>query len=203
MAAGRGAGAVRPQRDFGLHPELLPSLHVGADTVTRGFAALTDRRLGLVAVVDRADWVERVLASAVCTGHLRIKEGAREHLSREVLRSAGLRVGLSTHSDWEECRAHAWAPSCIACGPIHIGEVAVAGSVKTDCRGRPHEAKHEHHVRAEEKTVSVHRINAHAGARSTPECNRLVGRAATGATVNQPRSPGDAVGSLGALRQHR
>ena len=163
-AAGRGAGAVRPRRGFGLHPELLPSLHVDPDTETRGFAALTDRRLGLYAVVDSADWVERVLAAGVCTLQLRIKEGAREHLSREVLRSvqaaraahaqlfindhwqlaiehgaygvhlgqedllsadmdalrsAGLRVGLSTHSYWEVCRAHAWAPSYIACGPIH------------------------------------------------------------------------------------
>ena len=164
LAAGRGAGAVRPQRGFGLHPELMPSLHAGADTETRGFAALSDRRLGLYAVVDSADWVERVLAAGVRTVQLRIKEGAREHLSREVrrsvqaargvqaqlfindhwqlaiehgaygvhlgqedlagadldaLRNAGLRVGLSTHSYWEVCRAHAWAPSYIACGPIH------------------------------------------------------------------------------------
>ena len=139
-------------------------MRVGADTGTRGFAALTDRRLGLVAVVDSADWVERVLAVGVRTVQLRIKDGAREHLSREVwrsvqaaraaqaqlfindhwqlaiehgaygvhlgqedlagadmdaLHSAGLRVGLSTHSYWEVCRAHAWAPSYIACGPIH------------------------------------------------------------------------------------
>ncbi len=37
----------------------------------------------------------------------------------EALRHAGLRVGLSTHSYWEVCRARAWAPSYIACGPIH------------------------------------------------------------------------------------
>lgn len=164
LAAGRGAGAVRPQRGFGLQPELMPSLHAGADPETRGFAALTDRRLGLYAVVDSADWVERVLAAGVRTLQLRIKEGAREHLSREVLRSvqaargvqaqlfindhwqlaiehgaygvhlgqedlltadmdalrsAGMRVGLSSHSYWEVCRAHAWAPSYIACGPVH------------------------------------------------------------------------------------
>lgn len=163
-AAGRGAGAVRPQRGFGLHSELLPSLHIDADGGTQGFAALADRRLGLYAVVDSADWVERVLEAGVRTVQLRIKEGAREHLSREVLRSvqaaraaqaqlfindhwqlaiehgaygvhlgqedlqtadrdalrhAGLRVGLSSHSYWEVCRAHAFAPSYIACGPIH------------------------------------------------------------------------------------
>jgi hydroxymethylpyrimidine kinase/phosphomethylpyrimidine kinase/thiamine-phosphate diphosphorylase len=164
VAAGRGAGAVRPQRGFGLRPELLPSLHAGADTQTQGFAALTDRRMGLYAVVDSADWVERVLAAGVRTVQLRIKDGAPEHLSREILRSvraahgaqaqlfindhwqlaiehgaygvhlgqedlltadmaalrsAGMRVGLSTHSYWEVCRARAWAPSYIACGPIH------------------------------------------------------------------------------------
>lgn len=163
-AAGHGAGAVRPQRGFALHPELMPSLRASADTETQGFAALADRRMDLYAVVDSADWVERVLAAGVRTVQLRIKEGAREHLSREVLRSvqaarsvhaqlfindhwqlaiehgaygvhlgqedlltadmpalrnAGLRVGLSSHSFWEVCRAHAWVPSYIACGPIH------------------------------------------------------------------------------------
>lgn len=36
-----------------------------------------------------------------------------------AIRDAGLRLGLSTHSYWEVCRAHAHAPSYIACGPIH------------------------------------------------------------------------------------
>lgn len=161
-AAGRGAGAVRPHGGFGLRPELLPSLHPSPDSPTKAFPALSDPRLGLYAVVDSADWVERVLAAGVRTVQLRIKEGARAHLSREVsrsvlaahraraqlfindhwelaiengaygvhlgqedrrsadmdaLRSAGLRVGLSTHSYWEVCRAHAWAPSYIASGP--------------------------------------------------------------------------------------
>ena len=181
LPAGRGAGPVRPQRGFGLHAELLPSLHASAHatthatthatdhTPTAAFADLTDRRMGLYAVVDSADWVERVLAAGVRTVQLRIKSEAPEHgrherLSAEVLRSvtaanragaqlfindhwqlaiahraygvhlgqedlltadmsalrqAGLRVGLSTHSYWEVCRAHAWAPSYIACGPIY------------------------------------------------------------------------------------
>ncbi|AKJ29558.1 bifunctional hydroxymethylpyrimidine kinase/phosphomethylpyrimidine kinase [Caldimonas brevitalea] len=37
----------------------------------------------------------------------------------ESLRAAGLRLGLSTHSYWEVCRARAFGPSYIACGPIH------------------------------------------------------------------------------------
>jgi hydroxymethylpyrimidine kinase/phosphomethylpyrimidine kinase/thiamine-phosphate diphosphorylase len=36
-----------------------------------------------------------------------------------ALRDAGLRLGVSTHSYWEACRAHALRPSTIACGPVH------------------------------------------------------------------------------------
>ncbi|QPC33211.1 bifunctional hydroxymethylpyrimidine kinase/phosphomethylpyrimidine kinase [Caldimonas thermodepolymerans] len=36
-----------------------------------------------------------------------------------AIRDAGLRLGLSTHSYWEVCRARAHRPSYIACGPIH------------------------------------------------------------------------------------
>lgn len=164
MPAGQGAGAVRPQRGFALHAESMPSLHAIASAEPQGFAALAEPRMGLYAVVDSAAWVERVLAAGVRTVQLRIKEGAPDHLSREVrrsvqaarrlqaqlfindhwqlaiehgaygvhlgqedlltadmnaLRNAGLRVGLSSHSYWEVCRARAWAPSYIACGPIH------------------------------------------------------------------------------------
>lgn len=37
----------------------------------------------------------------------------------ETLRRAGLRLGISTHSYWEVCRARACVPSYIACGPVH------------------------------------------------------------------------------------
>ncbi len=37
----------------------------------------------------------------------------------DALRDAGLRLGVSTHSYWEVCRAHALNPSYVACGPIH------------------------------------------------------------------------------------
>jgi hydroxymethylpyrimidine kinase/phosphomethylpyrimidine kinase/thiamine-phosphate diphosphorylase len=36
-----------------------------------------------------------------------------------AIRRAGLRLGVSTHTYWEVCRAHALAPSYIACGPIY------------------------------------------------------------------------------------
>lgn len=162
--AGRGAGAVRPQRGFGLRPELLPSLHVTAQRPNLAFPELSERNMGLYPIVDSAELVERVLAAGVRTVQLRIKEGTRQDLSREIargvqaaraaqaqlfvndhwelaiehgayglhlgqedllsadmdaLRAAGLRLGLSTHSYWEVCRAQAWTPSYVACGPIH------------------------------------------------------------------------------------
>lgn len=36
-----------------------------------------------------------------------------------ALRGSGLRLGLSTHSLWELCRAQAVQPSYVACGPVH------------------------------------------------------------------------------------
>jgi hydroxymethylpyrimidine kinase/phosphomethylpyrimidine kinase/thiamine-phosphate diphosphorylase len=36
----------------------------------------------------------------------------------DALRQAGVRLGLSTHSYWEVCRARALRPSYIACGPV-------------------------------------------------------------------------------------
>ena len=164
IPAGRGAGAVRPQRGFGLQADAMPSLMARANLQPQAFAALADPHLGLYAVVDSAAWVERVLAAGVRTVQLRIKEGAHDELSREVLRSvqaarrvqaqlfvndhwqlaiehgaygvhlgqedlqtadldalrsAGTRLGISSHCYWEVCRAHALRPSYIACGPIH------------------------------------------------------------------------------------
>jgi hydroxymethylpyrimidine kinase/phosphomethylpyrimidine kinase/thiamine-phosphate diphosphorylase len=163
-AAGQGAGAVRPLRGFALQPGLLPTLQRDAEASTTAFEPLADPRLGLYAIVDGADWIERLLAAGARTLQLRIKQGTPEHLSKEVqrsvhaareagaqlfindhwqlalqhgaygvhlgqedlatadldaLRTAGLRLGVSTHSFWEVCRAHALRPSYIACGPIH------------------------------------------------------------------------------------
>ncbi len=57
-----------------------------------------------------------------------IEEGAYGvHLGQEdlaianlhAIANAGVRLGISTHSYWEVCRAKAVQPSYIACGPIH------------------------------------------------------------------------------------
>jgi hydroxymethylpyrimidine kinase / phosphomethylpyrimidine kinase / thiamine-phosphate diphosphorylase len=42
-----------------------------------------------------------------------------ESVDLAALRDAGVRLGLSTHSYWEVCRAWALRPSYIACGPIY------------------------------------------------------------------------------------
>ncbi|CAN5385183.1 thiamine phosphate synthase [soil metagenome] len=173
-AAGQGAGAVRPRRGFGLQPDLLPFLTDTPGDPAPAFAPLADRRLGLYAIVDSAEAIERVLKAGVLTVQLRIKRNADAalgagqlspaqlsdeirssvqaaravdaqlfvndhwqlaiehgaygvHLGQEdvadadlaAIRRAGLRLGLSTHCYWEVCRAHALAPSYIACGPIH------------------------------------------------------------------------------------
>ncbi len=83
------------------------------------------------------DEVRRSVAAARAAGaqlfindhwRIAIEEGAYGvHLGQEdlatadlaALADAGLRLGVSTHSYWEVCRAWALRPSYIACGPIH------------------------------------------------------------------------------------
>ena len=167
--AGRGTGPVRPGSGFASRLENLPRLRLPDWAVdeTEGFAPLERPALGLYAIVDSAEGVERLLAAGIRTVQLRIKaasgpvlrdavrrsvrlaravgaqlfindhwalaleEGAYGvHLGQEdlltlgaqawsSLRRAGVRLGLSTHSHWEVCRALALRPSYIACGPIH------------------------------------------------------------------------------------
>lgn len=167
-SAGGGAGAARPIPGFARRTANLPTLHAthpaAAAPAPPAFAALADPALGLYAVVDSAEWVDRLLAAGVRTLQLRIKGGDPAWLSTQVrrsvqaaraagaqlfindhaalavehhaygvhlgqedlltadlpaLRAAGLRLGLSTHSLWELCRAHALRPSYVACGPVH------------------------------------------------------------------------------------
>ncbi len=42
-----------------------------------------------------------------------------DHADIDALHHARLLLGISTHSYWEVCRARAWRPSYVACGPIH------------------------------------------------------------------------------------
>ncbi len=86
-AAGRGAGPVRPRSDFAQHIENLPTLSLPRDSAQispLGFTPLSDADLGLYAVVDSADWVQRVLVSGVKTVQLRIKSPELVDIRREV-----------------------------------------------------------------------------------------------------------------------
>lgn len=163
-AAGRGAGPVHPSAAFSSRIENLPAFAASPGETHSAFAPLRDAAPGLYAVVDSAEWVERVLAAGVRIVQLRIKDPSHPRLREEVRRAvaaseragaqlfvndhwriaveeraygvhlgqedlaeadveqlarAGLRLGISTHSFWEVCRAWALRPSYIACGPIH------------------------------------------------------------------------------------
>ena len=86
-AAGQGAGPVRPRSDFAQHVENLPTFSLPRDSTqisSLRFAPLSDANLGLYAVVDSADWVQRVLASGVKTVQLRIKSPELVDIRREV-----------------------------------------------------------------------------------------------------------------------
>jgi len=84
-AAGAGAGPVRPAADFALRGANLPTLSwPDARINATAFAPLTERDLGLYAIVDSAAWVERVLAAGVRTVQLRIKQAAQPRLREEV-----------------------------------------------------------------------------------------------------------------------
>ena len=166
-AAGRGAGPVRPAAGFASALENLPCW--SSTAAAQPFAPLTrPHHLGLYAIVDNADWLERVLAAGARTVQLRIKDVGHPRLADEIrrgvqaaraaeaqlfindhwalaiehgaygvhlgqedlatadldaLRAAGVRLGISTHSYWEVCRAWALKPSYIACGPIHATQL--------------------------------------------------------------------------------
>lgn len=164
-AAGRGAGPLRPAAGFASHLENLPAWGCATQ---QPFTPLMHADLGLYAIVDSTDWLERVLAAGVRTVQLRIKDGAHPRLSEEIrrsaqaaraanaqlfindhwalaiehgaygvhlgqedlgqadldaIRAADLRLGISTHSYWEVCRAWARKPSYIACGPVHATQL--------------------------------------------------------------------------------
>ncbi len=116
-AAGRGAGPVRPQPGFALRPGALPTLTqqapVSADPAP-AFAPLGDPALGLYAVVDSAEAVERVLAAGVRSVQLRIKQGtpaaAADALSAAVQRSVAaarrVQARLFINDHWALAIAH-------------------------------------------------------------------------------------------------
>jgi hydroxymethylpyrimidine kinase/phosphomethylpyrimidine kinase/thiamine-phosphate diphosphorylase len=100
---GSGAGPVHPSRGFALRIENLPELVTEPHTRHTSFAPMRDADLGLYAVVDSAQWVERVLRAGVKTVQLRIKDKAHPHLREEVRRAvaaseqAGAQLFINDH----------------------------------------------------------------------------------------------------------
>ena len=91
-AAGQGAGPVRPRSDFAQQLENLPTFSLPSASIQTQplrFAPLSDADLGLYAVVDSADWVQRVLAAGVKTVQLRIKMTPTLVASRTALPPEG------------------------------------------------------------------------------------------------------------------
>lgn len=97
LPGGQGAGAVRPRRGFGLQAGQMPTLHASPDFKAQEFTGLSDRRMGLYAVVDSAQAVEHVLAAGVRTVQLRIKAQTQTQtqVSAELLSAA---IARSVHA---------------------------------------------------------------------------------------------------------
>ncbi len=84
----------------------LDAAHLPVTQAIEGFAPLQRRHMGLYAIVDSADWVERVLAAGVRTVQLRIKQASARLRAAEIGRSiaaaraAGAQCFINDH--WRE-----------------------------------------------------------------------------------------------------
>jgi hydroxymethylpyrimidine kinase / phosphomethylpyrimidine kinase / thiamine-phosphate diphosphorylase len=88
-AAGQGAGPVQALPDFAQHVENLPWLQdqPGAQSA---FPELSNKGLGIYAVVDSAAWVRRVLAAGIRTVQLRIKDPTEPTLAAQIAESIAI-----------------------------------------------------------------------------------------------------------------
>ena len=88
-AAGQGAGPVQALPDFAQHVENLPWLKAqpGAQSA---FPDLSNKALGVYAVVDSAAWVRRVLAAGIRTVQLRIKDPAEPTPAAQIAESVAI-----------------------------------------------------------------------------------------------------------------
>jgi hydroxymethylpyrimidine kinase/phosphomethylpyrimidine kinase/thiamine-phosphate diphosphorylase len=109
--AGEGAGPVRAAAGFANDRSLLPTLTpAGAPAPSVQFPATGPEPLGLYAVVDSAEWVERVAAAGVPTVQLRIKQAPADVLDREVAGAVaaadrhGVRLFINDH--WQLALRH-------------------------------------------------------------------------------------------------
>lgn len=123
--AGRGAGPVRPQPGFAQRIDNLPALHAQPSGPSAPFPGLDPQDLGLYAIVDAAERVERVLAAGARAVQLRIKDPAAPGLSEQIARSAaaaraaGAQLYVNDH--WQLAIAHqAWG--------VHLGQEDLASA---------------------------------------------------------------------------
>ena len=127
-AAGQGAGPVRPREDFAQHIANLPWFSLEGSNRSLGqqaldVAPLIDTNLGLYAVVDSANWVQKVLDAGVRTVQLRIKDPHQATLRDEIARSVATarRVGaqLFINDHWQlAIEANAYG--------VHLGQEDLA-----------------------------------------------------------------------------
>jgi hydroxymethylpyrimidine kinase / phosphomethylpyrimidine kinase / thiamine-phosphate diphosphorylase len=122
-AAGAGAGVVNMQNDFAQHGMNMPGLQSTLDTLP-AFAPLSNPELGVYAVVDSVDWMQRVLASGIRTVQLRIKNAqdpALEAQIEEAVRLANATPGtqLFINDHWQLAIEHG------AYG-VHLGQEDLA-----------------------------------------------------------------------------
>jgi hydroxymethylpyrimidine kinase / phosphomethylpyrimidine kinase / thiamine-phosphate diphosphorylase len=102
-SAGRGAGPVRPGEGFALRVDNLPAFSIPGVRDVPPFAPLSDRALGLYAIVDSAAWVRRVIDAGVRTVQLRIKDASAPGLREEIRgavaasRQAGAQLFVNDH----------------------------------------------------------------------------------------------------------
>jgi hydroxymethylpyrimidine kinase/phosphomethylpyrimidine kinase/thiamine-phosphate diphosphorylase len=128
--AGQGAGPVAPQADFADHLGNLPMLS-GVDAAApvrqvARFAAMGDAAIGVYAVVDSAQWVQRVLDSGIRTVQLRIKDPQDPTLRDQIAsaieagrRTDGARVFINDH--WQlALQEGAWG--------VHLGQEDLEGA---------------------------------------------------------------------------
>lgn len=112
---GRMIGAGAKTIQLRVKPEGKQAIHAGAlSEQVRQSVALT-RAAGVQFFVN--DHWKLALQYGAYGVHLGQEDLATADL--DAIRAAGLRLGVSTQSLWEVCRARAVKPSYIACGPIY------------------------------------------------------------------------------------
>jgi hydroxymethylpyrimidine kinase / phosphomethylpyrimidine kinase / thiamine-phosphate diphosphorylase len=113
MAAGQGAGPVRPSEGFARRGDLLPHWWMAETPPVSGrFAPMDGGSMGLYAVVDDACWLERLAAAGVRTVQLRIKQtnvdaatlDAQVRAAVAAARRLGMRLFINDH--WRLAIAH-------------------------------------------------------------------------------------------------